>query len=286
MPELPEVETIARDLHKYLKNETIVKIEYVNPGKILRTKQSFFTLKLKNQKIKRVFRRAKMAIIELSSGFVVFHLKMTGQLVYRSGKLIVAGGHPIVSTGLIMPNKFTRLAFHFKNKGVLYFNDIRKFAWVEYMTVADFKNYEEKLGHEPLSATLTLAAFKTLIARRSGTSIKAALLDQKLVSGLGNIYVDEVLFKARVLPARRVKNLKPVELQKIFKAITTILEKAILFRGTTFSNYTDGDGRKGNFVAHLQVYGRQGKVCLVCKRILEKSRVAGRGTHFCSHCQK
>lgn len=286
MPELPEVETIARDLHVYLNNKTIDRIEYVNPGKILRSKQSFFTLKLKNQKIKRVFRRAKMAIIELSSGFIVFHLKMTGQLVYRAGKLIVAGGHPIVSTGLIVPNKFTRLIFYFKNNGVLYFNDIRKFAWVEYMSVADFKNYEEKLGHEPLAQTFVLPLFKSLLARRSGTSIKAALLDQKLVSGLGNIYVDEVLFKAKVLPARRVKTLKTIELNRIFKAISAILEKAILFRGTTFSNYTDSDGRKGNFMAHLKVYGRQGRACKVCKRRIEKSRVAGRGTHFCPDCQK
>ncbi len=286
MPELPEVETIARDLNTYLKNKTIDRIEYVNPGKILRTKQSFFTLKLKNQKIKQVFRRAKMAIMELPSGFVVFHLKMTGQLVYSSGKIIVAGGHPIVSTGLSVPNKFTRLVFHFTNGGALYFNDIRKFAWVEFMSAKDFNAYEAGLGHEPFARSLTLAVFKILLARRSGTSIKAALLDQKLVSGLGNIYVDEVLYRAKVLPSRRVKSLQKTEIARIYKAIRAILEKAILFRGTTFSNYTDPDGRKGNFVAHLKVYGRQGKACPVCGTKLMKSRVAGRGTHFCPHCQK
>ena len=234
-----------------------------------------------------------MLIIDLGKSFLVVHLKMTGQLIFRDHKKIVAGGHPIVSTGVEVPNKFTRLIFTLNSggsprveAGKLYFNDIRKFGFVKAMTPTDFLKIDQAYGHEPFDKTLTFLVFVNLIKRRLRTSIKAALLDQKLVVGLGNIYVDEVLFKAGVRPNRLVKTLTKLELKKIYLAIPVILKKAILKRGTTFSNFRDGAGSKGGFVAYLKVYGRGGKNCKNCGELITKLRLAGRGTHWCKNCQK
>ncbi len=286
MPELPEVETIARDLNLYLKNQVIVRLEYRELGKMLRNPQSFFSRQVLKKKITNVFRRAKMLIIELNDGLLVFHLKMTGQLIYKNKKVLAVGGHPIVSTGIAVPNAFTHLTIHFKNGGVLYFNDIRKFGWVEYMNLKKYEEIEKKLGHEPFDKKLSFEIFSSLLTHRPRSSIKAALLDQKLIAGLGNIYVDEVLFKAHVRPQRKISTLNVKELKNIFIAIPVILNKSIKERGTTFSNFLDPNGLRGNFVKFLRVYGRKNEKCLVCGHTIQKIRVAGRGTHFCPHCQK
>jgi len=284
MPELPEVETIARDLNKVLVGKIIKKIEA--KGEKYVSGLGGLKLASQNKKIIAVRRRAKMLIIDLGKSFLVVHLKMTGQLIFRANKKIVAGGHPIVSTGVEVPNKFTRFIFTLNNGGKLYFNDIRKFGFVKAMTPQEFLAIDQAYGHEPFSKALNFEKFLSLIKRRLRTSIKAALLDQKLVVGLGNIYVDEVLFKAGVRPNRLVKTLTKLELKKIYLAIPVILKKAILKRGTTFSNFRDGAGSKGGFVAYLKVYGRAGKNCKNCGELITKLRLAGRGTHWCKNCQK
>jgi len=288
MPELPEVETIARDLNKYLQNDSIVSIKTVNPGKILATPLASFKKAILKKTVNKIFRRAKMVVIDLGQTVVVFHLKMTGQLIFsaNSKKATVAGGHPIKSTGVNVPNKFTRLIFKFKKGGTLYFNDIRKFAWVKSFTKDEFDRFNQTIGQEPLHNNFNYKIFSNLLARRKNTIIKAALLDQKLIVGLGNIYVDEVLFKAHVRPMRRVKSLSTKELNNIYKAIPIILNKAIKERGTTFSDFRDPDGLEGNFVKYLKVYGRAQKQCKNCKGPIQKTRVAGRGTHWCKNCQK
>jgi formamidopyrimidine-DNA glycosylase len=284
MPELPEVETIARDLHRVLVGQKISAI------KSLDKKYSPVLSVLKkaalNQPIKRVYRRAKMLIIDCGKHFLVFHLKMTGQLIYRSKTKTIAGGHPIVSTGINVPNKFTRLVFSFKNSGILYFNDIRKFGWVKAVSVDEFDRLSALSGIEPLTEAFSFSVFQGILARRKKTSIKAALLDQKLVAGLGNIYVDEVLFKSGVRPSRRVNELTAAEQKKIWRSIPIILNKSIKERGTTFNSFLDPDGLRGNFVPHLKVYGRGGQTCKVCGQFIKKVRVAGRGTHYCAKCQK
>lgn len=286
MPELPEVETIATDLNRQLVGKSITAIELIDKSKVLKTPLSEFKKRLSGARIKRIYRRAKMLVIESSSGLIVFHLKMTGQLIYISKKLVIAGGHPIASTGVSVPNKFTRLVFSLNNGGKLYFNDPRKFGWIKFMTPEEFRSVDEGVGIEPLSDTFTLEFFKNMLSRRSKAPIKAVLLDQKKLSGLGNIYVDETLFLARVRPDRRIASLTTPEIKAIFQAIPKILSHAVRERGTTFRNFTDPDGLKGNFVSFLKVYGRKGKPCARCGRSLTKSRVAGRGTHYCAHCQK
>lgn len=286
MPELPEVETVARDLNRYLRGQVITDIKKVGAhNRILQTPLSTIRKRLHGQKVQRVFRRAKLVIFETTDYAVIIHLKMTGQLIYVKHKPLVVGGHPIVSTGTTVPNQYTRLTIHFKQGGILYFNDLRKFGWLKVVTKQEFKILEATLGLEPLSPAFTLPVFEAMIAQRRAP-IKAVLLEQKKLVGLGNIYVDEVLFAAKIRPTRSAVSLTKAEIRKLWQAIPRLLRLAIQKRGTTFSNFRDPAGLKGNFVFFLKVYGRCKETCLVCGRPLRKTRVAGRGTHWCAHCQR
>lgn len=286
MPELPEVETVANDLHHYLHGKIVSDVELIDSSKVLQTPFNIFKKKTVGKKIKKIFRRAKMVVVDLGESVVLVHLKMTGQLIYVSKKTIVAGGHPITSTGINVPNKFTRVIFDIKGQGKLYFNDLRKFGWVKLISAEEFSELDQRLGLEPFNKRFTLAFFKKILSRRGRAPIKAALLDQTHLVGLGNIYVDEVLFRSKVRPARRIESLTEAEIKRIWQSIPVILSHSIRQRGTTFSNFLDPDGLRGNFMHHLKVYGRQGKPCFVCGRALRKTRVAGRGTHWCENCQR
>jgi len=285
MPELPEVETIVRDLDKKLKNKKIAKIEVLD--------KKVFQLSDKETKavigklVKGVRRRAKMIILELSdNGSLVIHLKMTGQLVYQSKSIIVAGGHPISHIGKELPNKFTRVIFRFSDGSKLYFNDVRRFAWIKLVEQKDLIPLLEALGIEPLSEDFSLEKFKEILSHKVNTTVKQALMDQKYLSGLGSIYTDEALFAARIKPMRQVKTLKPEEIKTLWQAIPKILNYAIAHRGTSFSDYVDAQGEVGNFIRYLKVYGRTGEKCKGCVGIIKKAKLAGRGTHWCDHCQK
>jgi len=144
---------------------------------------------------------------------------------------------------------------------------------------------KQKYGIEPLAANFTLKNFFKITSGRT-KNIKALLLDQSLISGLGNIYVDESLFAAGIRPSRRANGLTRGEIERLYSAIEALIRKAIKYRGTTFNNYRDAQGKKGNFVSKLQVYGRDKERCLKCGNIIKKIKIAGRGTHYCPHCQK
>lgn len=286
MPELPEVETIARDLNKHLRGQVIVAITIIGSHSFLHSSFALVKKAVIKTKVKKIYRRAKMLIIDCDQHALVIHLKMTGQLIYTAPKTIIAGGHPITSTGVTVPNKYTRLVIHFKNKGTLYFNDLRKFGWVKLLSKEELQQLETKTGVEPLGPDFTLTFFKTMIAKRGKVPIKAVLLDQKYLVGLGNIYVDEVLFRSKIRPSRRTESLSALEVKKLWQSIPVILNHSIAQRGTTFSSFLDPDGLRGNFMNFLKVYGRGHKPCVVCGRPLQKTRVAGRGTHWCAYCQK
>ncbi|MDD3150959.1 MAG: hypothetical protein PHV68_09005, partial [Candidatus Gastranaerophilales bacterium] len=212
MPELPEVETIVRDLNKKLKNKKIIAVKLLDK-KIFQ----FAGGSLKNilgKKIKAVKRRAKMIIIELADSYLIIHLKMTGQLVYKTKTSLITGGHPIINQGKKLPAKFARVIFKFNNNGILYFNDVRRFGWIKLMSKNEFIEFKGRLGIEPLDSGFTLEYFKKVLSRKSRTSIKQVLLDQKFISGIGNIYADESLFIARIKPSKKVKALKLKEIKK------------------------------------------------------------------------
>ena len=283
MPELPEVETIARDLNIKLKFKKIISVEPLDKKVFQLSRRE--ASRLVGRKIVSVFRRAKMIIFDLGDDILLAHLKMTGQLVLKSGKDFLAGGHPIIGTGTELPNKFSRVIFKFNDKSTLFFNDVRRFGWVRLLSQDNFLKLSRELGVEPLKKDFTLDYFKEVLSRRGKTKIKQVLLDQKYISGIGNIYADESLYLAGIKPFRLAKNLSLEEIENLWKAIPRILTYAIKHRGTSFSDYVDARGESGNFIKYLKVYGRTGKTCKRCGRPIKKMKLGGRGTHWCDYCQ-
>jgi formamidopyrimidine-DNA glycosylase len=271
MPELPEVETLKRELGRVLVGK---KIKAFSAEK--------FVLDLVGKKIEAVERRAKIIVITLSSGqFLLVHLKMTGQLIFKpaKGKLIM-GGHPED------PTKYTRATFDFTDNSQLLFNDLRKFGWLKLVTSSEAAKILDVHGVEPLSRQFTLTKFKEILARYPKRKIKQLLLDQTLIAGLGNIYVDEACFGAYIFPTRLVASLKEKEISDLHAAIIAVLKLSISKKGTSARNYRRSTGEKGGMVALLKVYGRAKLPCKRCTGTIQKIKLNGRGTHFCNQCQK
>lgn len=286
MPELPEVETIVNELNSKIKEKTIKSIQSDNAKSTLPSLKILFA-KTKGKKIKEVRRRGKLIDINLGGDDnILIHLKMTGQLVYvdKVGKEI-SGGHSIDNLGKL-PNKFSHVIISFIDGSVLYFNDIRKFGWVKYATNIERDIARQKYGLEPFDEEYTLGNFIKIIKRYPRKKIKQFLLDQKKISGLGNIYADEVLFASHILPTRLVGSLNSKEIELLYKEIPKILKFAISKGGTTADNYVRTDGSRGEMINFLKVYGREAKKCKRCSGIIRKIKLGGRGTHFCKFCQK
>lgn len=244
-----------------------------------------FSQTLKNNSFIDIDRIGKLLIFKLSrGGFMLVHLKMTGQLVYESKTELIAGGH-FTGNFQTLPNKHSHVIFKFKNGSNLYYNDLRQFGFLEIVSQKKLETTKAKYGLEPLTSNFTFANFKKALANRR-VAIKAALLNQNIIAGIGNIYADEILFAAGVAPSRPANSISERELKSIFQATSVILKKAIKYRGTTFSNYVDSSGRKGNFSSFLRVYGRGGQKCYKCGDIIKKVKLAGRGTSYCEKCQK
>jgi len=293
MPELPEVETVRRDLKKYLigarfQSIKIIDFKNVAPG------ATFLAKILKGKEIKDLRRRGKLLIFDLNipNKHLLFHLKMTGQLIYQQSDKFLAGGHSLLddsisaAVGGKLPNKYTRAIFSFKSGGILYFNDLRKFGYIKLVTGFELKEIlNNNYGPEPMDKEFT-PAYLTEIFKNRKAPIKAVILNQPLIAGLGNIYADEALFTAKIRPERTAESLKKREVLALHQAIVSIIKQAIKARGTTFRNYVDAQGKKGSFINYLQVYQRQGQACPICSKLIIKTKVAGRGTHYCSHCQK
>ncbi len=287
MPELPEVETIKRELAKALIGKTIKRVILTWPKMVLPLSPQTFSKKLMGQKIKNIERRAKMLLVHFSnSTLLAIHLKMTGQLIYKNNKKLVVGGHPQAGGLDNLPNKYTRAVFTFTDVSVLYFNDLRKFGWLRHLPHTDLHLLTARSGVEPLSRQFTLHIFKDLLARYPKRPLKTFLLDQTLIAGLGNIYVDEAAFLSRVLPTRLVGTLTEKEKNNLHKNIISVLKLSIQKKGTSARNYVRANGKPGGFVPHLKVYGRAGLPCKACHTPISKIRFHGRGTHFCSKCQK
>lgn len=291
MPELPEVQTIVSELAKKISGQQITTVS-VLADKSVNLSNKKFVQAVVGQKIKNVGRRAKLILVELSGGhWLLIHLKMTGQLVYQKIKksrkqenTTITGGHQIVAEEL--PNKFTRVIFEFKDGSKLFFNDIRRFGWIKFVSEKQKNEAIAKYGLEPLSKDFTWPAFSAILKKYPKRKIKQLLLDQSLIAGLGNIYADEVCFAAGVLPQRLSGKISNPEKIKMFKAIVRILKLSISHGGTTARDYVRSDGSKGQMIKYLKVYGRKGSKCQSCNGVVEKIKLNGRGTHFCRSCQK
>lgn len=284
MPELPEVETIVSDLNKKIVNKKINKVD-VRLKKIIKTK-NFIDVLLGNI-IKKVFRRGKLIIIELkNNNYLLIHLRMTGQVIYQEKEKIIAGGHSDNNYDLKkLPNKYSHVVIYFNDNSKLFFNDQRQFGILKIVDSDGLKKEYEKFGIEPLSPEFDTKYFEKSIKNKK-KNVKAFLLDQKYIAGIGNIYADEILFRAEVQPMRSINSLNKKEIKNIVESTKYILRKAIQNRGTTFNDYVDADGNKGKFINLLKVYSRGGEKCKKCKNILTKTKIAGRGTVYCSKCQK
>ncbi|MFA7252409.1 MAG: bifunctional DNA-formamidopyrimidine glycosylase/DNA-(apurinic or apyrimidinic site) lyase [Candidatus Paceibacterota bacterium] len=286
MPELPEVETLKRELQKSLSGQRIAKVQVLWPKTIKPLSPLTFQERLANQKISGLSRRAKMLILELGEDqHVAFHLKMTGQLIFvpKIGNLI-SGGHP--TNDVQTPGRHTRLIFHFQNGDVLYFNDLRKFGWARLLNKDELISSIEHYGPEPLEKDFTQNYLENLFSKYPKRTVKQILLDQTLIAGIGNIYADEACFLAGILPNRKAGKITNSESKKLHQKIIDVLNLSIKHKGTSSRNYRRSTGEKGNFVKHLNVYGRANQVCKNCKTQIEKIKHAGRGTHFCPKCQK
>jgi len=263
MPELPEVETIRREIAPFVKGKIISGLEIKDPRNIKGISPALLEKKLAGKKILGVDRRAKYLVFPLSpAGFLVVHLGMTGRLLFA-------------------PDPYLKVTFVFKGGEKLYFSDARLFGKIRYFDA----DPPLDLGPEPFSKEFTAQKFGEMLAKKK-TSIKLVLLDQKILSGVGNIYANEALFRAGILPKRRADDLSETEVKKLHKAILDVLEEAIEKRGTSDSWYVDASGKKGSFQERLQVYGRKGEPCFKCKTPIERISLGQRGTYFCPKCQK
>ena len=287
MPELPEVETIRRDLTKVIVGKKITDVKVIN-SRAVKVNADSFRKSLLNKKVKDIERIGKLMMLDLSDGnFLLIHLKMTGQLIYRHGHKIIEGGHNLpVFTENDLPTKYTWVAWDFNDGGKLYFNDMRKFGYLKIVSKPEKEKIVAKYGIEPLTKNFTLANFKNVLAKRK-TSLKAVLLNQALVAGIGNIYADEICFAASIRPDKSVAKMTEAEIKKVFIASEAIIKKAIAHKGTTFKDYVNAHGGKGNFSDFLKVYQRAGEKCLRCKKgIIASKKIGGRTSHYCPVCQK
>ena len=278
------------------------------------------------QKIVDIKRRGKVLIVDLSNDYsLLIHLKMTGQLVFvkpqrqirnsklktrnksqnqknkRSSKLgfrnsnfelgeaeyRFAGGHPTKSMTKKLPDKSTRVIFKFKDGSQLFFNDQRKFGWIRLTPSSQVasEKFIKSMGPEPLEKTFKFEAFYRSVHSRQAP-IKAVLIDQKTLAGLGNIYVDEVLHLAKIHPLTKANSIGRPKAERLFEGIKAILKSALGYGGTTFTNYVNALGLKGNYLDYARVFRREGQLCPVCGTPIKKIRVAGRGTHVCPKCQR
>ena len=293
MPELPEVETVRKGLEQKLKSFIIKRVEICRESTVAYPicKKDFIE-GLQNSLICKWDRRGKYLIADLkkterdninigneislvNNGFLVVHLRMTGYFTFNNG--------------ITNPCKHTRIRFFDNNNNELRYIDVRSFGqmwWVrkELLPTNIIKGLGS-LGPEPFSDNFNINYLTKIISKKT-RSIKSILLDQTIVAGIGNIYADESLYSAGISPFREARTIKKNELKKLKIAIVDVLKKSIGAGGTTFSDFRDLEGENGNFGLQTNVYRRTGKECRKCKNIIEKQKISGRSTHWCSKCQK
>jgi formamidopyrimidine-DNA glycosylase len=269
MPELPEVETIRRILVKNLLSQKLTGVKIVN--KKFCKKQGVEELSsLTGQKLQKILRKGKYLIFLFETEGVLFHLGLTGALIFWEKLEVKSYKHLI-------------LVLEFERKKLAYI-DIRKFGRIKKFKKEEIDRLPEiiNLGKDALE--VDLEEFQEIIKKQK-TAIKSVLLNQKLISGLGNIYTDEILFRAGISPLKKGNELNPEEVERLFKTMKEVLKEAIKLRGSSVRDYIDPEGRKGEFQKRHMVYGKKGELCPKCKRPLVYKKIAQRGTTFCPHCQ-
>lgn len=273
MPELPEVETVRRSLAPRLAGEVFAAVEVDFPGCVEGLSPSELGGRLAGRRVQDLFRMGKYLGFALDDGgSLVIHLRMTGRLI-------------LVSGGVVEKNSHTRAVFRFVSGKALRFDDPRKFGRVMWFQDDASLRRRIDLGVEPFDPEFTAERlFAMLSGRRK--PIKAFLLDQKHIAGLGNIYADESLFRARIAPWRPAASLSREEAARLHGAVIEVLAEGVEHKGTTLRDYVDGDGRQGGYQKRLQVYGKEGAPCPSCGDPIARVVLSGRSSYFCARCQR
>jgi len=270
MPELPEVETIKRDL-AIIKGQKIVDVIVYDERVIKDIEKDDFRSKIRNSTISNIARRGKSLIFTLSNkGYMVVLLKMTGQLILgRNAKEL----------------KDTKASFKLSNGLFLNYNDQRVFGWLKYAENLDDVQYLKTIGPEPLDGSLPLNWYIDGMRKRKAP-IKTLLMNQSFVAGIGNIYASEILFSAGIKPTKSSGKLSKREIKSLYSSVRQVLNEAIEYRGTSMRNYRDLSGKEGRFKNRIKVYGREHQECVICRSWIQRIVQSGRSTFFCSRCQK
>lgn len=279
MPELPEVETIRRVLEPSVTDDKITEI-FIRQNRMIRGQSLyFFKQELTGRQILKVDRRGKYLIFRLNHKIFLVHLGMSGQIIRTTDNSVSQ------NTSFPLPDKHTHLTLWLSSGTVLYFRDPRMFGRYILSDPNDESRLFSNLGPEPLGPQFTPSGLYQDLRKRTA-SIKALLLSQKIVAGLGNIYVDESLFRAKINPAKPGGQISKKQTKILHESIKLVLTEAVNAGGTSISDFQDPEQRIGNYQNHLQVYGKKGKSCPHCGTIIIKENLAQRGTHWCPRCQK
>jgi formamidopyrimidine-DNA glycosylase len=305
MPELPEVETVVRELRPRLKNKKIKQVEVRLPKIVSIGPKTLSNIRIANPKtvesfikglvgktIANVSRRAKLIIVDLAGkDAVLIHLKMTGQLIFLPKKelgkkirlLNIENAEP-----QNLPAKWTHVIFYFTDGSKLFYNDLRQFGYLKLVRdkeISQVKDLQE-FGPEPLERKFTLEIFKNILAKYPKAKLKQFLMNPKIIAGIGNIYSDEILYSAKIKPLRKVTSLNSTEQQNLYKSIKKILSVAITKAGSSVGDFVRPSGKWGKFGQFHKVYGRAGEKCKTCGAIIKSIKLNGRTGSFCPECQK
>ncbi|HKL17205.1 MAG TPA: DNA-formamidopyrimidine glycosylase [Patescibacteria group bacterium] len=289
MPELPEVKTTVNGLKKYLVGKTIKKV-WTDWEKMVKKPAdfSYFKSTIKDKKIKDIIQRGKNIVFLLSNDYsLLIHQKLTGHLLYGKWKEKEKGNWVSQTKGLMSSDKmnsYIHFIFFFKDGHQMALSDLRKFAKIVLAKTKEIKkDLDKELG--PGILEIDFKEFKKRLEQKR-TSIKKAIMDQGVIAGIGNIYSDEALFRARIHPLKKANNLTEKELKRLYNAAQKILKQAIKYNGTSVSDYRTPKGKKGEFSKLLKVYGKDGEKCPQCSSLIEKVKVGSRTARFCPKCQK
>ncbi len=284
MPELPEVETVRRQLDEYLSGRKVEKVEVLRDKSFAGNRSD-----IEGAVVERVGRKAKMLEVYFKDRkvMVLIHLKMTGQLIFVDGSRRVVGGHPTADWVKDLPSKHTRVRIYFVDGSSLFFNDMRVFGWVK---IAGSEEYlEKRAGRVPDVVEDGFdERYLSGVASKCSRAIKLLILDQAKMGGMGNIYANDALFLAGINPMRRANSLSKIEIKKLVKQMKYVLELGIKHGGASASDekYVNASGLGGKYQEFFQVYERAGLPCLVCEEKILKVKLGGRGTYYCEKCQK
>ena len=299
MPELPEVETIRLGLQKYIVGKTIENVEVRLPKMLTGSPKDII-----GAKVIDVRRFGKGLVIDLDNDYsIAIHIKLTGQLIYRGPEVSKVSNVSKGKIGGELPNKWTHVIFKLKAQkskvktttqnskvrndwdAYLYYNDLRQFGWIKIVQSSKLKDqsFFKDLGPE-FFKDLDLEKFKTIVSK-SNLAIKVLIMDQKKMSGVGNIYANDALFEAKIDPRRKAKNLSEDEIKKLYNAVLKVLKKGLESGGASELSFVNVLGQEGGYQNHFLVYGREGEKCKRCGSEIKKIKLSGRGTYFCPNCQ-